>query len=70
MQRREKIDGFKFGIFIGRFPSDGAANIAVKGLKISHTGSDTIVWTQENTAHTDRNGLGSAALCGCCALLI
>ena len=23
---------FKFGIFIGRFPSDGAANMAVEGL--------------------------------------
>ena len=25
-------NGFKFGTFIGRFPSDGAASVAVKGL--------------------------------------
>ena len=25
-------------------------------LKIPNTGSHTIVWTRENTAHTDRNG--------------
>ena len=55
-KKREKKNGFKFGIFIDRFPSDGAANMAVKGLKISDTGSHTIVWTRENTAHTDRNG--------------
>ena len=26
-------NGFKFGTFIGRFPSDSAANMAVKRLK-------------------------------------
>ena len=26
------LSGFKFGIFIGRFPSDGEATMAVKGL--------------------------------------
>ena len=26
------LNGFKFGTFIGRFPSDGAARMAVKGL--------------------------------------
>ena len=26
------LDDFKFGTFIGRFPSDGAARVAVKGL--------------------------------------
>ena len=28
----ESRNNFKFGTFIGRFPSDGAANMAVKGL--------------------------------------
>ena len=28
--------GFKFGTFIGRFPSDGIASMAVKGLKYVH----------------------------------
>ena len=27
-------DDFKFGIVIGRFPSDGAASMAVKGLNV------------------------------------
>ena len=27
------LNGFKFGTFIGRFPSDSAASMAVKGLK-------------------------------------
>ena len=26
------LDDFKFGTFTGRFPSDGAASMAVKGL--------------------------------------
>ena len=29
---------------------------SVRTLKIPDTGSHTIVWTQDNTAHTDRNG--------------
>ena len=29
------LTDFKFGTFIGRFPSDGAAGIAVKGLNSS-----------------------------------
>ena len=28
----KKLNGFKFGTFIGRFPSGGAASMAVKGL--------------------------------------
>ena len=35
-------------------------------LKIPNTGSHTIVWTHENTAHTDRNGWRCS--CGCCSL--
>ena len=27
-----KVNGFKFSTFIGCFPSDGAASMAVKGL--------------------------------------
>jgi len=30
----EQNDGFKFGTFIGRFPSDGAAGMAVKWLTL------------------------------------
>ena len=30
---KKKIYCFRFGTFIGRFPSEGAASIAVKGLK-------------------------------------
>ena len=26
------LHGFKFGTFVGRFPSDGSASVAVKGL--------------------------------------
>ena len=34
MRRGQKsLNGFKFGTFIGRFPSDGEASMAVKGLK-------------------------------------
>ena len=30
------INDFKFGTFIGRFKSDGAASVAVKGLNVVH----------------------------------
>ena len=30
------LNGFRFGTFIGRFPSDGAARMAVKGLIINY----------------------------------
>ena len=33
---QKSLNGLKYGTFIGRFPSDGAANMAVKGL-IRHT---------------------------------
>jgi len=38
MQKRgqKSLNGFKFGTFIGHFPSDGAASIAVKGLNINY----------------------------------
>ena len=29
----KSLNDFKFGTFAGRFPSDGAASMAVKGLK-------------------------------------
>ena len=33
MRRRQKgLNGFKVGTFTGRFPSDGAASMAMKGL--------------------------------------
>ena len=33
----KEINGFRFGTFVGRFPSDGAASMAVKGLKTTIT---------------------------------
>ena len=33
---KSHLNDFAFGIFLGRFPSDGAASMAVKGLK-EHT---------------------------------
>ena len=38
------------------------ASTSVRTLAIPNAGSHTIVWTQENTAHTDLLGMGSAAL--------
>ena len=35
---------------------ESSAPTFVRTLKISNNGSHTIVWTQENTTHTDRNG--------------
>ena len=32
------------------------ASTAVRTFKIPNTGSHTIVWTQENNIHTDKNG--------------
>ena len=59
---RKKLNDFKFATFIGRFPSDGAASMAVKGLNCMFFISCTlnrsvrcaagIVWTQ--TANTRR----------------
>ena len=31
---KKGLNDFKFGIFIGRFESDGAASMAVKGLRL------------------------------------
>ena len=37
MQREKKsLNNFKIGTFTGRFPSDGAASMAVKGLRTIH----------------------------------
>ena len=37
MRRGQRsLTGFQFGTFIGRFQSDGAASVAVNGLKLSH----------------------------------
>ena len=33
IRRVESRNGFKFGTFIGRFPSDRVASVAVEGLK-------------------------------------
>ena len=30
---KKSLNGLRFGIFIGRFPSEGAASMVVKGLK-------------------------------------
>ena len=38
----------------------------VRALKITNTGSHTIIWTHENTVHTDRNW--QRCSCGCCIL--
>ena len=31
-----RVNDFKFGTFVGRFKSDGAATVAVKGLNVVH----------------------------------
>ena len=59
---QKNLNDFKFATFIGRFPSDGSASVAVKGLNrmffISCTVNRSvhcaagIVWTQ--TANTRR----------------
>ena len=33
----KSLNDFKFGTFAGRFPSDGAASMAVKGLSVTLT---------------------------------
>ena len=38
------------------------ASTCVRTLTIPNTGSHIIVWTHENTPHTDRMGIYSAAL--------
>ena len=45
MRRAQRsLTGFQSGTFIGHFPSDGAASMAVKGLKLSH-GFDASIHT-------------------------
>ena len=61
-EKSKKLSDFKFATFIGRFPSDGSASVAVKGLNCMFFTSCTvnrsvhcaagIVWTQ--TANTRR----------------
>ena len=36
MEKKKKLNDFKFGTSIGRFPSEGEASTAVKGLMISN----------------------------------
>jgi len=40
----KSLSGFKFGTFVGRFPSAGGASMAVKGLKCHETMADTGTW--------------------------
>ena len=47
------LTDFKFGTFIGRFPSDGAAGIAVKGLNSSCPG-------RGGCGHQTPRGVGGA----------
>ena len=35
-RKGKSLNGFKSGSFVGRFPSDGAARMAVKGLRYFH----------------------------------
>ena len=32
---KKSHDDFQFGTFVDRFPSDGAASVAVKGLRVT-----------------------------------
>ena len=38
IREQKSLNGFKFGTFIDRFPSDGAATMAVKGLRCGVVG--------------------------------
>ena len=54
MQRGKIFNDFKFGTFIGCFPNDGGASMAVKGLKgggdgeekttVGDVGADPGIW--------------------------
>ena len=37
MLTQKRLNDFKFGTFMGRFPSDSAASMAVKGLTSTET---------------------------------
>ena len=43
------LSDFKFSTFIDRFPSDGAASMAVKGLKKKGGGGEEIFWIYSET---------------------
>ena len=46
MRRGQKrLNGFKFGDFMVRFPSDGAASLAVKGLNVNLSDDGPVIWT-------------------------
>ena len=47
-------DDFRFGTPIGRFPRDGAASMAVKGLKSTLTAMSLTEHTGEREKQTDR----------------
>ena len=72
MQREQKsLNGFKFGTFIGRFLSDGAASVAVKGLKTQELSNTiqynfiakcqytdctrNVLWCQVHSSHIHSN---------------
>ena len=54
---KKDLIGFKFGTFVGRFQSNGASSIAVKGLKGNRSG-DTRLPENAEDVHT----LSSACL--------
>ena len=41
-RRQNSLNGFKFGTFIGRFPGDGTASMAMKGLKCNTESTSTL----------------------------
>ena len=51
-KEQKSLNDFKFVIFIGRFPSDGAASMAVKGL--SNKQGELII-AQKESAHKGVN---------------
>ena len=55
-QGGEGVNGFTFVTFIGRFPSDGVASVAVKGLSLDLSGFNR--WCQRNTVSLALGGGG------------
>ena len=66
MKEEKGLNDFKFGTFGGRFPSDGAASMAVKGLHFP----SLVFFTGEKEANDQRYGqLDSVVVseyCGVC----
>ena len=50
------LNDFKFATFIGRFPSDGAASMAVKGLMFHLTVRDRVTRQCPQTAAFEEKG--------------